>query len=325
MKSFCPYCKSESSEFLYQTFDIFSNNFEIVECSACKAVYLSPNPDSELLTKAYDDSYYGGQEDDEKFEGFVEKGLNYFRKQRAKKISNLVPKGSDILDIGCGNGQFLKEVQSIGQHKIFGTEMEGSSAKRASKIKDIKLFVGDLPKAEFSNHQFDVITLFHVFEHLQEPEAYLDIVDKILKPNGYLVISFPNIDSWQSLFFKGKWLHLDPPRHLFFFKPKHFKKIMHERGYSLIDEQHFSIEQNPYGAIQSWFNMFHKKRELLFEHLKGNNEYTKDCSRIILILEKLSFIALTPFCILIDSIAAISKKGATVEFVFTKKATPKKK
>jgi 2-polyprenyl-3-methyl-5-hydroxy-6-metoxy-1,4-benzoquinol methylase len=315
MKSFCPYCKSESLEYQYDTFDIFSNQYTIVECSNCKAIYLSPNPSPELLAKAYDDSYYGGSEDEEKFEGFVEKGLNYFRKQRAQKISKLAGPNSSILDIGCGNGQFLEMLNSIGTHHIFGTEMEGSSGKRASKINNINLHIGDLLDAPFKENQFDCITLFHVFEHLQEPELYLNKIESLLKPDGHLIMSFPNIDSWQARFFRGKWLHLDPPRHLFFFKPKTFKTLIKKRGYAIVSEKHISIEQNPYGAIQSWLNLFHKKRELLFEHLKGNTTYTKGHSKLLLSLEKFSFILLTPPFIIVDLIASMFRKGATVEFV----------
>ncbi len=319
MKSTCPYCKVSNYTELYKTFDIFGNNYGIVKCKECNARFLTPNPNAELLAQAYDDTYYGGTEDEEKFEGFIEKGLNYFRKKRANKVAKLANTKGKVLDIGCGNGQFLEQVSQFGDIEIFGTEMQGSSAQRASKIKNINLKTGELSANDYSENTFDVITLFHVFEHLINPQEYLEIIDNILKKNGHLIMSFPNIDSWQARFFKGKWLHLDPPRHLHFFTPKDFKKLIISRGYELIEENHFSVEQNPYGAIQSWFNLFHKKRELLFEYLKGNNEYIKDTNTTILKIEKLLFVGFTPLFIIVDSVATLFKKGATVEFVFRKK------
>jgi len=319
----CPYCKTQEYKIQYPTYDIFDNNYEIVCCKQCKAYFLTPNPTDKQLAIAYDDSYYGGSEADEKFEGFVEKGLSFFRKQRAKHVFGLLSKKTSskakILDIGCGNGQFLDSIQSIGNIDIYGTEMPGSSAKRASKIENIKLKIGVLESNNYPDNFFELITMFHVFEHLTEPERYLDIIDEILKKDGYLIVSFPNIDSWQAKFFKGKWLHLDPPRHLFFYKPKDFIDIMKGRGFELQKEQYFSIEQNPYGAIQSYFNLFHSKRELLFEYLKENYEYTKGTSKLLLKLEKLLFLSFTPLFVLIDLIAALFKKSATVEFVFRKK------
>lgn len=320
MNSHCPFCKSEQYSIRYSTYDIFNNDYEMAECQQCRAYFLTPNPTDELLAIAYDDSYYGGNEDQEKFEGFIEKALSYFRNHRANKIIKLSKKEGRILDIGCGNGQFLDWVKVNSNCEIFGTEMEGSSAQRASKVSGINLKIGELSEKDYPRRYFDVITMFHVFEHLKNPKDYLDIIDQVLKEDGHFVASFPNIDSWQARFFKGKWLHLDPPRHLFFFKAKDLKHLMKERGYELVSESYFSIEQNPFGAIQSYLNLFHKKRELLFEALKGNDEYTKGTSRLLLAIEKLTFIFFTPFFVLIDILAALCKKSATVEFVFRKKA-----
>ncbi len=319
MKSTCPYCLSKKYVKKYSTFDIFDNDYELVKCRNCNAYFLTPNPDDDLLKKAYDESYYGGEEDDEKFEGFIEKGVNYFRKRRANKLAQLINNKGKILDIGCGNGQFLEMLSVLGDIEIYGTEMEGSSAKRAAKIKNINLKIGALSKDDYQKEYFDAITMFHVFEHLNEPSQYLDIIEDILKSNGYLVMSFPNIDSWQARFFKGHWLHLDPPRHLFFYKPNDFKKLMKDRGFELLRENYISVEQNPFGAIQSWFNLFHVKREIFFESLKGNFEYVKETHSLILFLERILFIFLTPIFIFIDVFVSFFKKSATVEFVFKKK------
>jgi hypothetical protein len=93
---------------------------------------------------------------------------------------------------------------------------------------------------------------------------------------------------------------------------------MQEKGFELKTELYFSIEQNPFGSFQSWSNRFHAKRELLFEHLKGNREYTKDNSKLSLSIEKLIYFAVSPALILSDAIASIFKKSATVEYTFRK-------
>ena len=139
--STCPYCKTQDYKIQYPTYDIFDNHYEIALCKQCRAYFLTPNPSEELLNIAYDDSYYGGSETEEKFEGFVEKGLSFFRKQRAKHVFGLLGKKTSskakVLDIGCGNGQFLDSIQSIADIDIYGIEMPGSSAKRAFKIENI--------------------------------------------------------------------------------------------------------------------------------------------------------------------------------------------
>jgi len=319
MKSICPYCKTQEYTKQYSTFDIFDNDYELVKCHACKAYFLTPNPSDSLLKQAYDDSYYGLGDEEEKFESFIEKGVNFFRRRRAKRIAKLANNQGRVLDIGCGNGKFLSYVRTFGNIDIFGTEMEGRSARRAAKIKDINLKIGELSEKDYPKMDFDVVTMFHVFEHLKEPSRYLDLIDKKLKPNGYLIMSFPNIDSWQAHFFKAHWLHLDPPRHLFFFKPDDLIEIMQNRGFDLISEKYVSIEQNPFGAVQSWLNLVHVKREILFESLKGNFDYTEGTHSLILFFERFLFMFFTPLFILIDFVASIFRKGATVELAFKKR------
>ncbi|PCJ89609.1 MAG: hypothetical protein COA57_01705 [Flavobacteriales bacterium] len=314
----CGYCKNKDSAVLYPTYDIFGKNYHINQCQNCNAYFLSPHPSPEELARAYDTSYYGVGE--EKFnEGWIEKMLDYFRGKRADIIKNHLGEKGKVLDIGCGNGRFLSFVKDRGNFEIFGIEPEGGSAKRAADIKGINLKIGFLEENDFESESLNAITLFHVFEHLTEPKATLEIIQKILKRGGILVMSFPNIGSWQAQIFKGKWFHMDPPRHLFFFATKDFKQLMTELGFELIREKHFSIEYNPYGTQQSILNMFHKKREALYELLKGNKEYVKEYSKFNLFMQQLFFKLTGPIFIVLDAIESTFKKGGTVEFAFRKK------
>ncbi|NPD47438.1 class I SAM-dependent methyltransferase [Lentimicrobium sp. S6] len=314
----CTYCKSSPSNFKYKTIDVFGQHWEIHQCCNCHAFYLAPNPSPNQLAQAYADDYYGEQEEKFSFP-LVEKILDYFRGGRARKLSKYIEANSAVLDIGCGNGQFLESLVKHGDYKLFGTELAGKSAERAKRIPQVNLRIGFLEEVVFDKESFDAITLFHVFEHLSEPELSLNIIHEILKPNGVLVMSFPNIDSWQSRIFKGKWLHLDPPRHLFFFEPKTFRGLMESQGFAFIDESYFSMEQNPFGMVQSILNLWNKKREVLFESMKGNHTYTQEYSSFNIILQKMFFILSFPIFIISDVIASLFKKSATVEFVFRKK------
>jgi len=315
--SICGYCKKDDSRELYHTFDTFGNDYTINQCNKCSAYFLSPRPDEALLAMAYDDSYYGMK--DEKFEGLVERFINYFRNNRAKRLSNQLKKTGKVLDIGCGNGKFLKSLLQYGRFDLFGIEMEGNSAKRATRIKEINLKIGSLKKDDFMTESLDAISLFHVFEHLTEPMETLEIISNIIRKDGILMISIPNIDSFQSHIFKGKWLHLDPPRHLFFFTPKDLKALLLTYGFELVNEKHFITEQNPFGMVQSILNCFTKKREVLYEALKGNTDYAKDYSRTNLALQKCFFLFSLPFFMFTDLIASMFRKGATVEYIFRKK------
>lgn len=314
----CLYCKKEQSIPHFKTCDIFGDKYVIRNCLNCQAFFLSPPPNSEQLAQAYDDSYYGEKE--KKFSSFIENLLDFFRRRRAQMIANTLPPHAKVLDIGCGNGRFLQYVQKQkSDTQIYGIEMSGKAAKRAAQIEGLQLKVGSLAKSDFLPNTFDAITLFHVFEHLQEPVFTLQTIQQILKPDGLFVLSFPNIDSWQANVFKGKWFHLDPPRHLFFFKPKDFVAEMQKYGFQEVQQCHFSLEYNAFGAQQSLLNLLFQKRELLYEHLKGNVSYTKDYGRFNLMLQNLFFKLTYPLFVGLDLLSSSFKKGATVEFVFRKK------
>jgi 2-polyprenyl-3-methyl-5-hydroxy-6-metoxy-1,4-benzoquinol methylase len=313
----CIFCKSNDSKPLYPVTDIFNDRYTLHQCNQCRAIYLSPYPTEAQLNRAYDDTYYG--EGTEKFNPIIESVLDLFRLRRSSFLRKQLNVNARVLDIGCGNGRFLQYLSTKGNFELHGIEREGNSARRASQISGIRLLVGSLNQDTYSPNYFDAITLFHVFEHIENPAEMLHIIENILKPGGVLVMSFPNMNSHQAGWFKGDWLHLDPPRHLFYFKPIDFIGLMQKKGFELAHEQYISLEQNPYGLVQSILNKFSPKRELLFEFLKGNKSYIKDYPWYKFIFHILFFITFMPVAILSDIAAAIVKRSATVQLTFIKK------
>lgn len=164
----CGFCKQKNSRALYPIYDTFINHFHINQCNNCNAYFLSPPPNEELLSLAYDESYYG--EGKKKFnESLIERMLDYFREKKAYLVNKHLKGTGNILDIGCGNGRFLSFVKARGNYEIFGIETKGRSAERAAKIPGINLKTGTLDNDDFESESLDAITLFHVFEHLTEP------------------------------------------------------------------------------------------------------------------------------------------------------------
>ncbi len=312
----CYNCGKGESKFLYSTASTVKESFHLHECQFCEAIYLNPHPTAAQLDKAYDESYYGTGE--EKFNSFVEKVLNYFRKGRAKKISGFLKPKSKVLDVGCGNGKFLGFVSEF-DHEIYGIETSGKSADRAARVPLLNLKTGTLSSDTYPENSFDAITLFHVYEHLHNPNETLEIISEILKPNGVLAISVPNINSWQSSLYKGDWLALDPPRHLFFFRPKRFIELLDEKGFELISEKYFNVEQSPFGHQQSILNKFLKKRDVLYESIKNNEDYYKEYSSFSIKAQQMFYKLSFPLFIVVDAIDSLFGKGGNVDFVFRKK------
>ncbi len=315
----CGYCNAKQSIKLYPTYSISADHFNLNRCLECNTVFLSPKPTTQQLQKAYDDSYYG--QGDEKFTGWIEKVLDYFRSARVRTVNKYIKPPAQVLDIGCGNGKFLDGLIKRG-FEGHGIELSGKAAQRAGQIENLQLKTGPLNQQDYSPDFFDGICMWHVFEHLTKPKETLQIIQKILKPGGFLFISLPNIDSIQSRLFKGKWLHLDPPKHLFFLGRSDLISQTEKLGFKLIGQTHFSLEQNPFGMQQSLLNCFFKKREILFEALKGNTAYTKQYSPLSIMLQKLFYITTFPLFALLSVAEATLKKGGTMELIF-QKGSPK--
>jgi 2-polyprenyl-3-methyl-5-hydroxy-6-metoxy-1,4-benzoquinol methylase len=126
----------------------------------------------------------------------------------------------------------------------------------------VEVFVGELREAHFSAEEFDVVTLFHVLEHVLDPYSFLLEVNRILKENGLLVIRTPNIDSLISKVVGKYWSWVDPPRHLFYFSPDTLKKMLEKTGFGLINIQ----AQKGY-SFNFWSELIHALSRMLFQKL----------------------------------------------------------
>ena len=315
-EDYCIYCHEKNYRTLYPVEDIFGDSFHLCYCRNCHAYFLSPKPTPGQLAEAYDESYYGKGET--KFVPVIEKVIDFFRWRRSRYLLKHLPVNGNILDIGCGNGNFLHFLSGYGTYNLYGIEPQGNSVERAKKIPELHIKTGVLEAKDFPENTFDAVTMFHVFEHLDNPKETLQIISKIIKQGGIFIISLPNITSWQSKIFRGKWLHLDPPRHLVYFTSEDLVKELVKSGFRLVRKKYVSTEQNPFGMVQSMLNIFHKNRECLFERLKGNKNYAPEYGKLNYVIDLIFFLVSFPVFIITDSFAAIFNKSATMELTFVK-------
>lgn len=316
----CGYCGAHELQTLFATQTRAGENFQLALCPNCQTQTLVPQPTDAQLAHAYDDSYYGEKE--EKFGGWVERVLDGFRNGRARKIARLLPSGGTVLDIGCGNGRFL---QSLIQRGFIGhgIELPGGSADRAARVPGLNLKVGSLAPDDFAPNSLNAVTLWHVYEHLREPKRTLEIISQILKPGGFLVLSLPNIKSWQAQWFKGDWFHLDPPRHLFFQGPDCLQAHVTALGFDCKEVNFFSLEQNPFGFQQSLINRYASERDFLYELLKGNQSALAQPA-IRRWFHRLLGLLTTAPAIALSILEALAGRGGTMELVFQKRPADSK-
>ena len=206
-------------------FLVTQENFELVYDSKTDMLITKPVPKD--LSKYYDPNNYISHSDDgnsllEKIYQLVKK---YTLNKKIQLINHYSNQEKKILDIGCGTGEFLIHAKNK-NWKTVGVEVNDQARQKASN-KKIDTFRS---LDNLDNQKFDVITLWHVLEHLPNLEDQILKIKSLLEKNGTLIIAVPNYKSYDAKYYKQYWAAYDTPRHLWHFSQKAIKTIFAEEN-----------------------------------------------------------------------------------------------
>lgn len=148
-------------------------------------------------------------------------------------LGDAVP-GGRLLDIGCGNGDFLARMRRRGWI-VEGLEVDPEAVEAARAAHGLTIHLGDLEGLAFPGNSFDAITMNQVIEHVHEPVPLIRECLRILKPGGKLVVATPNISSLGHRTYGRNWSHLDPPRHLHLFTKRTLRECATRAGFLSIE------------------------------------------------------------------------------------------
>jgi SAM-dependent methyltransferase len=196
----------------------------------------------------------------------LENIIRWFRLKRFEEIEHY-SRGKKLLDIGCGRGLMLKTAQQAGW-EVHGTEVNDDAAYHAREILGLNVRSGELEEAGFKKGMFDVITAWHVLEHLKDPQSTLAACRALLADEGVLVIEVPNLSSLQARLSGRHWFHLDVPFHLHHFTRHSIERVLENAGFIVVKTRQFSLEFGPYGFLQSALNIVCPTRNYLYDVLK---------------------------------------------------------
>jgi 2-polyprenyl-3-methyl-5-hydroxy-6-metoxy-1,4-benzoquinol methylase len=160
--------------------------------------------------------------------------------------------GLDLLDVGCGSGTLLGLLKNRGFRPL-GVDFSQEAAQVAETENGVRVLVGSLEQAAFPDGSFDVVTLFHVMEHVTNPRRVLAEVGRILRSDGALILQVPNIDSWQFRAFGARWYGLDIPRHVIDYSKKAMLKLLSDSGFVPTRVKHFNFRDNAPAFVSSLF------------------------------------------------------------------------
>ncbi|MFN5458287.1 MAG: class I SAM-dependent methyltransferase [Bacteroidota bacterium] len=234
----CIVCdSSERKTFLScKDYTVSQETFNISECVNCGFKFTSPRPKDIDLGKYYKSESYVSHSDSKK--GIINTLYHYVRNYTLLKKLKLILKYSrpgNIIDYGCGTGAFL-EICQKSSWKVFGIEPDSDARKIANERIGINPFMD--PEDFIKNNsglKVDVITLWHVLEHIPDVVSFFKFIDTFLKEKGTLIIAVPNCNSYDAIKFNEYWAAYDLPRHLWHFTPKTISKLFQNNGYKCIE------------------------------------------------------------------------------------------
>ncbi len=197
---------------------------------------LNPRPDADEIERYYDSDEYISHSGTSS--GLINRLYRFAQhytmsSKRRLVVKTVGKKRGQLLDIGCGRGLFLHMMQAVGW-QVHG--LEPNAAARAWCQQEYDLPV--LPMAELVNipaQSMDVITLWHVLEHIHDLEHVLAELKRILKHDGRLLLALPNYTSYDANFYQEYWAGYDPPRHLYHFNPAVIEQLSDQYGLRLLD------------------------------------------------------------------------------------------
>ncbi|MFC3879977.1 class I SAM-dependent methyltransferase [Algoriphagus namhaensis] len=213
----CPLCSTKEIRSVKTIIDhaVSQESFQVLECTSCRLLFTSPRPLANEIGPYYEfDEYYSHSDD---AGGLIptiyQQVKQYSIKQKIKQLNQFVTKGT-LLDYGCGTGEFILQA-SKQEWSAFGIEPNDKARAIAStKLKE-KVYAS--LQQLIKGLKFDVITLYHVLEHIHELDDTVNKLLSHLNPGGYIFIAVPNPESPDAQLYKEYWAGWDVPRHLYHF------------------------------------------------------------------------------------------------------------
>lgn len=234
----CPLCGSADISKRLSVIDstVSGEVFAVFHCADCSLRFTQDVPDADSIGKYYKSEDYISHTNTSK--GLVNRLYQLVRKKALKQKRKLIEKttgikNGNLLDVGSGTGSFAAEMKNDGW-QVTGLEPDEDARKVAEEINGIKLssieLIYNLPAGNF-----DVITLWHVLEHVPDLAGYIKQFKTLLKPDGKLFIAVPNYTSLDADIYKQYWAAYDVPRHLYHFTPKSMRMLMEKNELKIVD------------------------------------------------------------------------------------------
>jgi SAM-dependent methyltransferase len=254
-------------------------HYTVVRCRGCGFLYQRPRVRDEHLAACYPDHYPRHQEPSPRmpikgspgrqraarwalvsglgYEALRDARVSLVTKIRGRRLLRRIRwscppwiGAGRYLDVGCGSGGALGVARALGW-RVTGIEMDDAAAALARRFTD-ELHVGDVLTAPFAPGRFDVVTAFHVLEHVSDPVAAARRMLDWLAPGGLLIVEVPNAGGLGARLFADAWAGLELPRHLSHFTPATLEAVIEKAGGAVVWTWHQAKPRTYLWSLSAW-------------------------------------------------------------------------
>ena len=289
----CPVCKSANIQPVLQAkdFTVSQEKFSIWQCADCTLRFTQDVPSADAIVSYYQSAAYISHSDTKK--GLINRLYHLVRNYTLSQKKALIVKESStengsLLDVGAGTGAFAHTMQKAGW-QVTGIEPDVTARNNALSQYQLTL---EKPETlvQLGTAQFDVITMWHVLEHVHDLTIYLQTYQRLLQPNGCLIIAVPNYTSYDAHVYNENWAAYDVPRHLYHFSPASMQILVQQFGFTIKKKKPMLFDSFYVSMLSEQYK--NGKANLLqacWNGLQSNLKAGKDaahCSSIIYVIKK---------------------------------------
>lgn len=230
----CPICGVDKLIPSHNLKDYFLSreSFIIDKCTSCGFLFTNPRPSKNQIDNYYQSENYISHSNKSKglFAGLyqIARILNQTSKYSIIKKHTAV---GNVLDIGCGTGHFLSYLKSK-KWNVLGIEPNASAAEYARNNFGLSVFDENKLK-DLENSKFNLITMWHVLEHVHNLNERLNLIHQVLGDDGVFILALPNPDSFDAKYYKNYWAAYDVPRHLYHFTKTDISRLAERHDFYL--------------------------------------------------------------------------------------------
>lgn len=289
----CPICSEmEITELLTcKDYVSSSENFKITSCKNCSLQFTNPRPTENKIGIYYQsDKYISHSGSEKKNLGFIYTLYDIVRNFSINRKLNIIKKynpNGRLLDLGCGMGYFINGVKADKNFEFDAADVSDDAINYVKENFNIDV-LNESNLNSIPNETYEIITQWHVLEHVHRIDERMQFLKRVLKSNGTMFIAVPINDSFDAKYYKKFWDGYDVPRHLLHFNRKSFKHLMQKHGFKVVAQKALIFDA-PYISMRSEIHSNNKLTMLKGTLIGGISNlsalFTKNYSSIMFIVK----------------------------------------